>query len=179
VRKLGIHRHDGAVVVSEVDLPETESPEGPEETVGTREGAPRSAAGPPVGDPDVGVVPDEVVARAKAAFATRAKGALAALVLDSALHAEPSAGARTLRFVDRSVSVKVTVTGEGVWRTITCRVVPGSLRVQLEREGAMVAPAHEVARGCFGFAPMPRGLVRLRMEEPDGSASARTEWFLV
>jgi hypothetical protein len=84
-----------------------------------------------------------------------------------------------LRFVHPSVSVKVFVTADGVRRTISGRVVPGTLRVQLEQEGAAIVPADEVALGCFVFAPISRGLVRLRLNEPDGSASARTEWFLV
>jgi hypothetical protein len=126
-----------------------------------------------------GVVPDGVVARAKAAIATRAAGSLVVLVSDSALNAPAPATVRTLRFVDPSVSVKVSVTDAGAGRTIRGRVVPGRLRVQLEREGAVGAGADEVAPGSFGFAPIPRGLVRLRLYQPDGSALARTEWFLV
>jgi hypothetical protein len=133
----------------------------------------------PVDDHGRDIVPDEVVDRDKAALATRATGSLAVLVLDSALHAGPSTAPRTLRFVHPSVSVKVSVTGDGMWRTISVRVVPGTLRAQLEREGAKVVAADEVAAGCFEFAPIPRGLVRLRLNERDGSPSARTEWFQV
>jgi hypothetical protein len=139
----------------------------------------RSAPGAPTGDHGRDVVPDEVVDQDKAALATRAPGALAVLVLDSALHAGPPTAPRTLRFVHPSVSVKVSVTGDGMWRTISARVVPRTLRVQLEREGAAVVAADEVAAGCFGFAPIARGFVRLRLDERDGSPSARTEWFQV
>ena len=136
-------------------------------------------AGPTIGEQGGGVVPDEVVIRGKAAFAKRATGSLAVLVLDSALHAGPPAAPRTLRFVSPSVSVKVSVTADGVWRTVSGRVVPETRRVQLEREGAAGVPSDEVAPGCFGFVPIPRGLVRLRLHERDGCPSARTEWFLV
>jgi len=127
-------------------------------------------AGPTIGEQGGGVVPDEVVIRGKAAFAKRATGSL---------HAGPPAAPRTLRFVSPSVSVKVSVTADGVWRTVSGRVVPETLRVQLEREGAAGVPSDEVAPGCFGFVPIPRGLVRLRLHERDGCPSARTEWFLV
>ena len=135
--------------------------------------------GAAVDDEAGGVVPDGVVARAKAAIATRATGSLVVMVSDSALNALAPTTVRTLRFVDPSVSVKVSVTEAGVWRTICGRVVPERLRVQLEREGSAGTAADEVAPGSFGFAPTPRGLVRLRLYEPDGSASARTEWFVV
>jgi hypothetical protein len=173
VRKITIRRRDTGVIVSDADVAETCYPA---EEVSVQHESRGSASGPPVGRD---VVPDDVVARAKAAFATRATGALATLVSDSALNAGPPTAARTLRFVHPSVSVKICVTGEGVWRTISGRVVPGRLRVRLEREGAEVAPVHDVARGSFAFTPMPRGLVRLWLDEPDGSTSARTEWFLV
>jgi hypothetical protein len=173
VRKITIRRRDSGVIVSDADVPETCYPA---EEVSVQHQSAGTEPGQPV---DRDVVPDDVVARAKAAFATRAAGALAALVSDSALNAGPPTEARTLRFVHPSVSVKICVTGQGVWRTISGRVVPGRLRVRLEREGAEVAPVHDVERGSFGFTPMPRGLVRLWLDEPDGSTSVRTEWFLV
>jgi hypothetical protein len=124
-------------------------------------------------------VPDDVVARAKAALETQASGPLAALVFDSALEEGPPAAERRLRFVFGSVCVEMSVTGAGAWRTIRGQVVPGSLRVQLEREGTGVAPNQEVAEGHFGFGRVPRGLMRLRLDDPDGSPSAHSEWFLV
>ena len=124
-------------------------------------------------------VPDDVVARAKAAFETQTSGPLAALVFDSALEERSPAAERRLRFVFGSVCVEMSVTGAGAWRTIRGQVVPGSLGVQLEHEGTGVAPNQEVPEGHFGFERVPRGLVRLRLDDPDGSASAHTEWFLV
>jgi len=137
---------------------------------------PRSVAGADSVQSDG--VPDEVVARAKAAFTSRATGPLAALTFDSTLDRDEPLPVRRLRFASASLSVDALVEGRGPWRTVRGRVEPEGLSVQLERD-SVVAPLATESGGHFRFDGVPSGLIRLRLSEVDGSDPSYTEWFQV
>jgi hypothetical protein len=145
--------------------------------VSTRHFWPRSVAGADSVQSDG--VPDEVVARAKAAFASRATGPLAALTCDSTLDGDEPVAVRRLRFASASLSVEAVVEGCAAWRTVRGRVEPERLSVQLELEGVATPLATGGSGGHFRFDGLPSGLMRLRLAGTDGSDPSHTEWFRV
>ena len=134
--------------------------------------ASRRTSAPRGGDP----VPEDVVARARAAYARRATDPVVELVFDSADVEEPGSE-RLLRFERRgAVSVELWVGSEGDRRTLRGRVVPPVERVELELEDAGIRLAESAATGVFSFDGVPRGVMRLRLASRD--ATLLTAWFL-
>jgi hypothetical protein len=123
-------------------------------------------------------VPDEVVTRAKAAFGTGATDPLAELILDSAFDTDDPDALRRLRFASATLSVEAVVTRRFVGRAIRGHVEPEHLHVRLELDGDQAPLPEEEAGGGFTFEYVPSGLMRLRFDEPDGSESSFTDWFI-
>jgi hypothetical protein len=139
--------------------------------------SPRSARGATSNEHGGDRVPDEVVAQAKAAFATRTTGPLAALVFDSAVDENRPNAQRQLRFEYPSVTVEVAVAVHGRWRKLHGRVHPGQFRVEVELAEAQVTVAESADNGDFSFAGVPNGVMRLRLLERTGSNPVHTDWF--
>ncbi len=139
--------------------------------------SPRSARGSSSDEHGGERVPDEVVARAKAVFATRTTGPLAVLAFDSAVDENMPNGERQLRFEHPSVTVEVRVVVHDRWRTLHGRVGPGQVRVELELEDAQVTLAESADYGVFSFGGVPSGVMRLRLVERRGSNPVHTDWF--
>ncbi len=139
--------------------------------------SPRSSRGATSAEHGGDRVPDEVVAQAKAVFATRTTGPLAVLVFDSAVDENMPNAQRQLRFEHPSVTVEVAVVVDDRGRALHGRVDPGQVRVEVELEDAEVTIAESADNGDFTFGRVPNGVMRLRLLERTGSNPVHTDWF--
>jgi len=118
------------------------------------------------------------VARAKAAFAARATGPLAALTFDSTVDGDEPVPVRRLRFASASLSVDAVVEGcAGVANGPWPRGARAAVRPARTRRGCG-APRHRGVQRALQVRRCAE-LMRLRLAEADGSDPSYTEWFQV
>jgi len=125
-------------------------------------------------------VPDEVVERAKAAFAGRRGGELATLVFDSVLEDAAPSPDRRLRFGHPLVTIMLDISPVDGWCRLEGRVAVagGWTRVELHQELGGIGLVSEIDAGVFVFERLPRTLMCLELLGPDDLTPVRTDWFI-
>jgi hypothetical protein len=124
-------------------------------------------------------VPDNVVARAKAAFGERQPGNLAILVFDSLVDDNDRPEAHRLRFEHPTLTVELRLSIVGDQVSMAGSVTPGaSGRVSLRFEDDASLQLLERCKGSFAFGPVRHGLMRLCFQL-EGDISVHTDWFRV
>jgi hypothetical protein len=127
-----------------------------------------------------GVVPEDLVAQAKAAFADRYEGDLAVLVFDSLVDEGAPATDHLLRFDHPVTRIKLQVAAGPQESELSGYTEPptGS-RVQLDVGTGDLYLAEDVVGGAFTFHAVPHGLVRLHILGSDEDPGIRTDWVRV
>jgi hypothetical protein len=125
------------------------------------------------------VVPDEVVAQAKASFARRTRGEIAILTWDSLVDENAPAGDHRLRFDHPDMQIELRLfTAAGNSSDLEGSVKPPvPLHVELEGEQGDVLRSTEATDGVFAFDQIPSGVVRLSVRAT--TPPIRTDWFRV
>ncbi len=132
----------------------------------------------PMGHPPDGV-PEEVIDEAKAAFARRTPGAVAALAWDSLVDEDDPAEDHRLVFDHPDLQIEVRVRVRERVPDLEGRVKPpGSLHVELQSDQGDVLQSAEATDGVFILEQARRGLVRLAIRRADGP-EIRTDWFRI
>ena len=133
-------------------------------------------------------VPDDVVARARAAFARRAdEGELAELLEESRIGERANGQERMLFFQHPSATVEVHLIARAEGCDVIGRVEtlaplradPPPLRVVLEGEAVDLALVEQARQGEFTFSAVPTAIVRLSLLGLAGSPRIRTDWFRI
>jgi hypothetical protein len=125
-------------------------------------------------------VPDDVVVRAKDAFARRIPGDLAALVHDSLVDNEPPATDHRLRFEHPRMTIDVRISSAIEGSELSGQVEPPApVALQLERDTAELTGPLDSSDGSFSFERIPSGIVRLRLTGQFGPSPVHTDWFRV
>jgi hypothetical protein len=125
-------------------------------------------------------VPEDLVAEAKAAFAQRGEGELAALVFDSLVDEGAPASDHLLRFEHQETRISIQVTAVHDASNLDGTVDPattGRFRLQIGVDDLFLVA--DVVDGAFSFHDVPHGVIRLVLDGPEGDASVRTDWFRV
>jgi hypothetical protein len=124
-------------------------------------------------------VPLDVIAQAKAAFSQRDQGEIAVLVWDSLVDEGAPSWLHHLRFEHPRIWIEASVSVASGWSSLHGVIhpaVPNRVELHSEAEPPVVA---EVTRSAFRIKRFPRGLVRLRLVETEGSPAVFTDWFHV
>jgi hypothetical protein len=123
-------------------------------------------------------VPHSVVTEAKAAFKHRARGQIANIVFDSLVDEGAPADDYRLRFEHARVQIELHISTGGDDTTMTGTVLGrAAAKVALELKGSEIALVTEVEDGSFRFGPVAHGLMRLAIEEAEGTETVTTDWF--
>jgi hypothetical protein len=125
-------------------------------------------------------VPEELVAEAKAAFAQRGEGELAALVFDSLVDEGASASDHVLRFEHQEIRISVQVTAAHDASNLDGTVDPATTdRFRLQIGVSDLFLVTDVVDGAFSFHEVPHGVIRLFLDRSEGQLPVRTDWFRV
>ena len=126
------------------------------------------------------VIPEELVAQAKAAFANRYEGDLAVLVFDSLVDEGAPAKDHLLRFDHPVTRIRLHVAaGRQESELSGSTDPPTGRRVQLDVGTGDLYFVEEVVEGAFTFHAVPHGLVRLHILGSDEDPRIRTDWARV
>jgi hypothetical protein len=132
---------------------------------------------PDGGDPEE--VPEDLIAKAKAAFASGVgKSELAPLLYDSLVEGRDPASDHVLRFQHSRLVVEVHVYAwpEDVRLSGTVRP-EGADRVLLQLDTSEVRFVAPLEEGEFAFELVGHGLVRLHVIGADAADDVHTDWF--
>jgi hypothetical protein len=125
-------------------------------------------------------VPEDLLADAKAAFAHRGEGELAAVVFDSLVDEGAPATDHQLRFEHPHVLISVHVSARPDASDLDGRVDPSTTeRVLLQVGVGDLSLVADVVGGAFSFHEVPHGVVRLHFEGPEDLPRIRTDWFRI
>jgi hypothetical protein len=125
-------------------------------------------------------VPEALVVEAKAAFAQRGEGELAAIVFDSLVEEGAPAADHLLRFEHQETRISVQVTAAHDASNLDGTVEPATIeRLRLQLGVGDLFLVADVVDGAFSFHAIPHGVIRLFLDGPEGQATVRTDWFRV
>ena len=126
------------------------------------------------------VVPEDLVAQAKAAFDNRCDGGLAVLVFDSLVDAGAPAKNHLLRFDHPLTRISLRVAVGPRESDLNGSIDPRCAnRVQAQVGTGDICLVEEVVEGTFTFGAVPHGLIRLHLLRSDDVELIRTDWFRV
>ena len=129
---------------------------------------------------DPGEVPQDLVAEAKAAFAQRGEGELAALVFDSLVEEDAPATDHQLRFEHPLAHISIQVSAGPDASSLQGTLDPVTTeRVHLQAGVGDLFFVADVVQGAFSFHEVPHGVIRLHLQGPEGAPPIRTDWFRV
>ena len=136
-------------------------------------------------DPEEDVPPEEqapppnVIKDARAAFKTPRPGELAALVFDSLVDEGAAPDNHRLRFEHPRGNLELSVSYRAQ-NSVLSGHIHGleAIRAAMHIHGTDLSLVTDVERGRFELTPVGHGLVRIVMEEDDGSL-IRTDWFTI
>ena len=124
-------------------------------------------------------VPEEVVSRAKMAFAQRTNTRVAALTFDSLIDGGDPAQDHLLVFEDGRARIDLQVCAHAASSHLLGRIEPATAtRVQLEQQSGAPRLA-SVADGRFCFKRVRHGVIRLSVLDETASPVLCTDWFSV
>jgi hypothetical protein len=125
-------------------------------------------------------VPKEVVKRAKAVFDRRTTGEVAALVFDSLVDDEGTAGDHRMYFEHPLLQADLHLSASPAGTTITGRLHPtlaGRIEVEYEAGGSSIVES--VVDGVLHLGLVPHGLIRLWLIDVPQRPAIRTDWFRI
>jgi hypothetical protein len=126
------------------------------------------------------VVPEDLVAQAKAVFATRYEGELAVLVFDSLVDERAPAKDHLLCFEHPLTRITLQVAAGPRGSDLSGSTDPPTgAWVQLQVGTSDIYLDEESVEGAFSFRAVPHGLIRLHFLKPDDGRLIRTDWFRV
>jgi hypothetical protein len=125
-------------------------------------------------------VPQDLVAEAKAAFAQRSDGELAALVFDSLVDEGAPPMDHLLRFEHSETRISVQVSAGHDDSNLDATVEPATTaRVRLQVGLNDLFLVADVVDGSFSFHGVPHGVIRFFLDDSEGRPTVRTDWFRV
>jgi hypothetical protein len=125
-------------------------------------------------------VPDEVITRAKAAFARRSKGEIAVLARDSLVDENAPAWDHRLRFEHPEVQIDVRILAADTWSSVEGRIQPPvPATIELESDGGVVLQTGEVTDGAFALERVSPGVIRLCLAGSGPTVHVCTDWFRI
>jgi hypothetical protein len=127
-----------------------------------------------------GEVPEDLVAEAKAAFAQRSDGELAALVFDSLVDQGAPPTSHVLRFEHAETHISVQVSAGPDASNLDGTVDPATTtRVSMQVGVSDLFLVADIVSGAFSFRSVPHGVIRFFLDDPEGRPMVRTDWFRV